>query len=46
MYTDYWNLKEMPFENTPGPRFLYRSVGQGVNHHFIDKIYVLVYNKI
>jgi general secretion pathway protein A len=25
MYEAYWNLKEMPFENTPDPRFLYRS---------------------
>ncbi|MGE5196894.1 MAG: ExeA family protein [Deltaproteobacteria bacterium] len=23
MYTDYWGLKEKPFENTPDPRFLY-----------------------
>ncbi len=26
MYETHWNLKEMPFENTPDPRFLYRSV--------------------
>lgn len=25
MYEAYWNLKEMPFENTPDPRFLYHS---------------------
>jgi len=25
MYEKYWNLKEMPFENTPDPRFLYYS---------------------
>ena len=25
MYMKYWNLKEMPFENTPDPRFLYYS---------------------
>lgn len=25
MYKTYWNLEEMPFENTPDPRFLYRS---------------------
>ena len=25
MYEVHWNLKEMPFENTPDPRFLYRS---------------------
>jgi len=25
MYEAHWNLKEMPFENTPDPRFLYRS---------------------
>jgi type II secretory pathway predicted ATPase ExeA len=25
MYETYWNLKELPFENTPDPRFLYRS---------------------
>lgn len=25
MYTSYWGLKEKPFENTPDPRFLYRS---------------------
>jgi len=25
MYTQYWNLSEMPFENTPDPRFLYHS---------------------
>jgi type II secretory pathway predicted ATPase ExeA len=26
MYESYWGLREMPFENTPDPRFLYRSV--------------------
>ena len=25
MYTEYWNLAEKPFENTPDPRFLYLS---------------------
>lgn len=25
MYKEYWKLKEMPFENTPDPRFLYHS---------------------
>jgi len=25
MYKNYWGLKEKPFENTPDPRFLYRS---------------------
>ncbi len=25
MYKEYWKLSEMPFENTPDPRFLYRS---------------------
>lgn len=25
MYESYWGLKEKPFENTPNPRFLYRS---------------------
>lgn len=25
MYLEYWKLKEMPFENTPDPRFLYLS---------------------
>ena len=25
MYCEYWGLKEMPFENTPDPRFLYYS---------------------
>ncbi len=25
MYREYWKLKEMPFENTPNPRFLYYS---------------------
>jgi general secretion pathway protein A len=25
MYATYWNLKKMPFENTPDPHFLYRS---------------------
>ena len=25
MYEQYWKLKEKPFENTPDPRFLYRS---------------------
>lgn len=25
MYKEYWKLNEMPFENTPDPRFLYRS---------------------
>lgn len=25
MYKEYWQLKEMPFENTPNPRFLYYS---------------------
>lgn len=25
MYLEYWGLKEMPFENTPDPKFFYRS---------------------
>jgi len=25
VYKEYWGLKEMPFENTPDPRFLYYS---------------------
>lgn len=25
MYKEYWNLNEMPFENTPDPRFFYHS---------------------
>lgn len=25
MYKDYWGLEEKPFENTPNPRFLYRT---------------------
>ena len=25
MYLNYWKLKEKPFENTPDPKFLYRS---------------------
>jgi len=25
MYEEYWDLAEKPFENTPDPRFLYRS---------------------
>lgn len=25
MYVDYWKLNSKPFENTPDPRFLYRS---------------------
>ncbi len=25
MYTEYWQLKEKPFENTPDPRFFYAS---------------------
>ncbi len=25
MYESYWGLREKPFENTPNPRFLYRS---------------------
>jgi general secretion pathway protein A len=25
MYTEYWGLKEKPFENTPDPRFIYYS---------------------
>jgi len=25
MYEEYWGLKEKPFENTPDPRFFYRS---------------------
>ena len=25
-YLDYWALKEMPFENTPDPRFFYHSI--------------------
>jgi general secretion pathway protein A len=25
MYTNFWNLKEKPFENTPDPRFFYNS---------------------
>lgn len=26
MYEEYWKLSEMPFENTPDPRFLYYSL--------------------
>jgi len=26
MYLEYWGLKEKPFENTPDPRFLYKSL--------------------
>lgn len=26
MYLEYWKLKEMPFENTPDPRFFYHSL--------------------
>lgn len=26
MYIQHWNLSEKPFENTPDPRFLYRSL--------------------
>ncbi|MBI5625126.1 MAG: AAA family ATPase [Elusimicrobia bacterium] len=25
MYEDYWGLKELPFENTPNPRYFYAS---------------------
>ncbi len=25
MYTEYWGLKEKPFQNTPDPKFLYKS---------------------
>ena len=25
MYEQFWELKEPPFENTPDPRYLYRS---------------------
>jgi len=25
MYKEYWKLNELPFENTPDPRFLYYS---------------------
>lgn len=27
MYTEYWNLKILPFENAPDPRFFYESTG-------------------
>ncbi|MBN1674494.1 MAG: AAA family ATPase [Kiritimatiellae bacterium] len=27
MYTEYWNLKCLPFENAPNPRFFYPSKG-------------------
>lgn len=27
MYEEYWGLREKPFQNTPDPRFLYRSRG-------------------
>ena len=29
MYTEYWNLKELPFENTPNSKFYYESAGHG-----------------
>ena len=25
MYKEYWGLRELPFENTPDPRFFYSS---------------------
>ncbi len=32
MYQTYWGLKEKPFENTPDPRFLYKSPAIGETH--------------
>jgi len=32
LYQTYWGLKEKPFENTPDPRFLYKSPAIGETH--------------
>lgn len=43
MYEAYWNLKEMPFENTPDPRFLYRSPQH--EEAMARMLYVIQYRK-
>jgi type II secretory pathway predicted ATPase ExeA len=43
MYEAYWNLKEMPFENTPDPRFLYHSVQH--EEAFSRMFYAIQYKK-
>lgn len=43
MYEAYWGLQEKPFENTPDPRFLYRS--EGVDEIFTRLSYALQGNR-
>ena len=43
MYEAYWNLKVMPFENTPDPRFLYRSPQH--EEALARMLYVIQYRK-
>ncbi len=43
MYQDYWGLQEKPFENTPDPRFFYRS--PAVTETFAKLLYALRSNQ-
>lgn len=43
MYEAYWGLQEKPFENTPDPRFLYRSAS--VDELFTRLAYTLQSNR-
>lgn len=43
MYEAYWGLQEKPFENTPDPRFLYRS--ESVDEIFTRLAYTLQSNR-
>ena len=42
MYKDFWKLKELPFENTPDPRFFYTSVK---HHEALSRLQYLVREK-
>jgi hypothetical protein len=43
LYQEYWGLSEKPFENTPDPRFLYKS--PAVTETFAKLLYALKSNR-
>ena len=43
MYEKYWGLNEKPFENTPDPRFLYKS--SGILEVYAKLLYALKSNR-
>jgi general secretion pathway protein A len=43
MYNAHWGLTDQPFENTPDPRFLYRSAQY--NEAYVRILYVIQEHK-